>query len=108
MVRGSRAQFGRPLWPFDDARCNPPKSLEGEVAVVVFIAVAVSASLQHHDRGRHEVRRESDPELAVAEADENQFVCGRSSLPLGGFLTAGLGDALYVHGERNVGVDDRA
>jgi hypothetical protein len=64
-------------------------------------------SLQHRDRRRHEVRRESDPELAVAEADENQFVCRRSSLPLGGVPKASLGDALHAHGERDVRVDDR-
>src|SRR5216683_1790511 len=87
--------------PCDDARCTRPKRLKGEIAVV---DVTVG-SYEQRDRRRLEVRCQSDPEPAVAEANQNQLIGLSPTFPLRGIAIADLSDAQHAHGQGEVGVD---
>src|SRR5260370_21782362 len=89
--------------PRDDARCTRPKRLKGEIAVVDVIV----GSYEQPDRRRLEVRCQSDPEPAVAEANQNQLIGLSPTFPLGGVAIADLSDAQQAHGQGEVRVDQR-
>src|SRR5229473_2965863 len=86
--------------PRDDACCTRPKRLKGEIAVV---DVTVG-SYEQRDRRRLEVRCQSDPEPAVAEANENQLIGLSRTFPLRGIAIADLSDAQHAHGRVRSGL----